>query len=139
MNISKKDALASDTRKNIVQLGHSEENKTDELERENSFLSKKSHKEINPDDIVDTRSVTDMSETIYRDHSEECEVKKNKICDDLKGTDSGTDTDMSENNSRDEAKHHDRHRTLHSLRKGHDDLSIDTVNDLDSNVTKKII
>ena len=52
-------------------------------------------------------------------------------------TDSGTDTDMSENNSRDQEKHHDRHRTLHSLRKGHDDLSVDTVIDLDSNVTKK--
>ena len=45
---------------------------------------------------------------------------------------------MSENNSRDEAKHHDRHRTLHSLIKEHDDLSVDTINDLDSNVTKKI-
>ena len=44
---------------------------------------------------------------------------------------------MSENNSRDQAKHHDRHRTLHSLRKGQDDLSVDTVIDLDSNVTKK--
>ena len=60
-----------------------------------------------------------------------------KTCDDLKDTDSGTDTDMSENNSRDQAKNHDRHRTLHSLRKGHDDLSVDTVIDLDSNVTKK--
>ena len=40
------------------------------------------------------------------------------------------------NNWRDQAKHHDRHRTLHSLRKGHDDLSVDTVIDLDSNVTK---
>ena len=46
-------------------------------------------------------------------------------------TDSGTDTDMSENNSRDQAKHHDGHITLHSLRKGHDDLSVDTVIDLD--------
>ena len=54
MNISKKYALASDTRKNIIELGHSEENKTDELEREKSFLSKKSQKERNPDDIVDT-------------------------------------------------------------------------------------
>ena len=44
---------------------------------------------------------------------------------------------MSENKSRDQAKHHDRHRTLHILRKGHDDLSVDTVNDMDSNVTKK--
>ena len=81
MSISKKYALASDTTENIVQLGHSEENKTDtdELEREKSFLSKKSQKERNPDDIVDTKTVTDMSETIYRDHSEECEVKKIKF------------------------------------------------------------
>ena len=79
MNISKKDALASDTTKNIVQLGHLEENKTDELEREKRFLSKKSQKERNPDDIVDTKTVTDMSETINRDHSEECEEKKEKI------------------------------------------------------------
>ena len=53
-------------------MGHSEENKTDELEREKSFLSKKSQKERNPDDIVDTDTGTDMSETINRDHSEEC-------------------------------------------------------------------
>ena len=43
-NISKKDTVPSDTIKNIEQLGHSEENKRDELERENSFLSKKSQK-----------------------------------------------------------------------------------------------
>ena len=60
-------------------MGHSEEKKTDELERENSFLSKKSQKERNPVDMADTRSVTDMSETIYRDHSEECEVLKKKF------------------------------------------------------------
>ena len=66
--------------KNIIELGHSEENKTDELERENSFLSKKSQKERNPDDIVDTDTGTDMSETINRDHSEECEEKKEKTC-----------------------------------------------------------
>ena len=41
-NISKKDTVASDTRKNIEQLGHSEENTTDEVERDNIFLSKKS-------------------------------------------------------------------------------------------------
>ena len=79
MNISKKDALASDRTKNIIELGHSEENKTDELEREKSVLSKKSQKERNPDDIVDTKTVTDMSETINRDHSEECEEKKRKL------------------------------------------------------------
>ena len=60
-------------------------------------------------------------------------LKKN--CDDIKDTDSGTDTDMSENKARDQAKHHDRHRTLHCLRKGHDDLSVDTVIDMDSNLT----
>ena len=43
------------------------------------FLSKKSQKEINPDDIVDTDTGTDMSETINRDHSEECEGGK-KTC-----------------------------------------------------------
>ena len=57
--------------------------------------------------------------------------------DDLVDTDAGTDTDMSENNSRDQAKHHDLHKTLHSLRIGHDDLSVDTIIDMDSNVTKK--
>ena len=79
MSFSKKDALASDRTKNIIELGHSEENKTDELERE-FFLSKKSQKERNPDDIVDTDTGTDMSETINRDHSEECEEKKEKTC-----------------------------------------------------------
>ena len=34
MNISKIDALASDRTKNIIELGHLEENKTDELEIE---------------------------------------------------------------------------------------------------------
>ena len=75
-------------------------------------MSRKSQKERNPDDIVDTKTVTDMSETINRDHSEECE-KKRKTCDDLVDTDAGTDTDMSENNSRDQAKHHDRPRQDH--------------------------
>ena len=79
MNISKKDALASDWTKNIIELGHSEENKTDELEREKIVLSKKSQKERNPDDIVDTKTVTDMSETINRDHSEECEGEKKLV------------------------------------------------------------
>ena len=79
MNISKKDALASDRTKNIIELGHSEENKTDELERENLFLSKTTQKERNADDIVDTDTGTDMSETINRDHSEECEEKKKKL------------------------------------------------------------
>ena len=60
-------------------MGHSEENKTDDLEREKSVLGKKSQKERNPDDIVDTKTVTDMSENINRDHSEENEKKKEKL------------------------------------------------------------
>ena len=36
-------------------------------------------KERNPDDIVDTDTGTDMSETINRDHGEECEEKKEKL------------------------------------------------------------
>ena len=63
--------------------------------KEKKNLSKKSQKEIDPDDIVDTKTVTDMSETINRDHSEECEEKKERTCDDLVDTDAGTDTDMS--------------------------------------------
>ena len=62
--------------------------------------------------------------------------QKEGDADDIVDTDTGTDTDMSENNSRDQAKHHNLHRTLHSLRIGHDDLSVDTVIDLDSNVKK---
>ena len=54
-------------------------NKTDELEIEIIFLSKKSQKERNPEDIVDTDTGTDMSETINRDHSEECEEKKKNL------------------------------------------------------------
>ena len=60
-------------------MRHSEENKTDELEREKIFLSKKTHKEGNADHIVDTDTGTDVSETINRDHSEECEEKKIKL------------------------------------------------------------
>ena len=60
-------------------MGHSEENKTDELESEELLLSKKTQKEGNADDIVDTDTGTDMSETINRDHSEECEEKKEKL------------------------------------------------------------
>ena len=40
INISKKDALASDRTKNIIELGHSEENKTDELEIEMFFKAR---------------------------------------------------------------------------------------------------
>ena len=37
---------------------------------------------------------------------------------------------MSETNKIHQAKNHDLHRTLHSLRIGHDDYSIDTAIDL---------
>ena len=45
---------------------------------------------------------------------------------------------MSEANKRYQAKHHDLHRTLHSLRIGHYDLSIDAAIDLKYNVTRNI-
>ena len=45
---------------------------------------------------------------------------------------------MSETNKRDQAKHQDLHRTRHSLRIGHDDYSVDTAIDLESNVTRNI-
>ena len=62
--------------KNILELRHSEENKTDELESVELLLSKKTQREGNADDLVDTDTGTDMSETNNRDHSEECEEKK---------------------------------------------------------------
>ena len=71
--------------------GTLKKNKRDELEREEIILSKQTQKEGDGDDLVDT------------------------------DTDTNTDTDMSETNKRDQAKHHDLHRTLHSLRIGHDD------------------
>ena len=49
-----------------------------------------------------------------------------------------TDTDLSETNERDQRKHHDLHRTLHSLRIGHDEYSDDTHIDLESDVTRNI-
>ena len=45
---------------------------------------------------------------------------------------------MSETNKRDQAKHHDLHRKLHIPRIGHDDYSVDTAIDLESNVTRNI-
>ena len=85
-------------------MGHSEENKRDELESEELILRKQTQKEGDGDDLVNT----------------------------------DTDTDQSENNERDQRKHHDLHRTLHSLRIGHDEYSADTDIDLESNVKKKI-
>ena len=43
--VSEETDLRIEMTKNILELGHSEENKTDELEREKLFLSKKSQKE----------------------------------------------------------------------------------------------
>ena len=62
-------------------MGHSEENKTDELESEELLLSRKTQKEGNADDLVDTDTGTDtdMSETKKRDHSDECEGKKENL------------------------------------------------------------
>ena len=42
--VSKRTDLRIERTKNILELGHSEENKTDELEREKLFLSKKTQK-----------------------------------------------------------------------------------------------
>ena len=54
-------------------MGHSEENETDESESEELILTKKTQKEGDADDLVDTGTDTDMSETNKRDHSEECD------------------------------------------------------------------
>ena len=54
-------------------MGHSEENKTDESESEELILSNKTQKEGDADDLVDTGTDTDMSETNKRDHSDECD------------------------------------------------------------------
>ena len=104
--VSEEKDLRIERTKNILELGHLEENKRDELESEELILGKKTQKEGGADDLVDT--------------------------------DTDTDTDMSETNKKDEGKHHDLHRTLHSLRIGHDDYSVDTAIDLDSNVTINI-
>ena len=87
-------------------MGHSEENKSDELESEELILSRQTQKQGYGDDLVDT--------------------------------DTDTDTDMSETKKRDQAKHHNLHTTLYSLRIGHDDYSVDTAIDLESNVTRNI-
>ena len=62
-------------------MGHSEENKTDELESEELIFSKKNQKEGDADDLVDTDTGTDTdtSETNKRDHSEDSEEKKEKL------------------------------------------------------------
>ena len=45
--------------KKILELGHSEENKTDELKSKELILSKKTQKEGDADDLVDTDTGTD--------------------------------------------------------------------------------
>ena len=45
---------------------------------------------------------------------------------------------MSETNKIDQAKRHYLQRTLHSLRIGHDDYSVDTAIDMEFNVTRNI-
>ena len=85
-------------------MDHSEENERDELENEELIFSKQTQKEEDGDDIVNT----------------------------------DTDADLSETNERDQIKHHDLHRTLHSLRIGYDEYSVDTAFDLESNVTRNI-
>ena len=45
---------------------------------------------------------------------------------------------MSETNNRDQAKHHNLYKTLHSLKIGHNEYSVDTAIDLESNVTRNI-
>ena len=66
--------------KNVLELGHSKREKTDELESEELILSRKTQKEGGDDDLVDTGTGTDtdMSETYKRDHSEDFEEKKEK-------------------------------------------------------------
>ena len=45
---------------------------------------------------------------------------------------------MSETNKIDQARHHDLHRTLHSLRIGHNDYYVDTAINMKSNVMRNI-
>ena len=80
--VSEEKDLRISKSKNILELEHSEENKTDQLESEELILSKKTQKEGDADDLVDTNTGTDtgMSETYKRDHSEEFEEKKVKTC-----------------------------------------------------------
>ena len=64
-------------------MGHSEENKRDEWESEELILSKQNQKEGNDDDIVNTDTDTDISETNERD-------------DDLIHSDNDQDTNIEE-------------------------------------------
>ena len=78
--LSEEKYLRIEKTKNILELGHSVENKTDAFESKELILSKKTQKEGDADDIVDTHTGTDtdISENNKRDHSEECEEKKKK-------------------------------------------------------------
>ena len=87
-------------------------------------------------------------ENLELDHSEEDErdeMKKKELFlsketqkegdgDDLVNT----GTNLSETNERYQRKHHDLHRTLHILRIGNDEYSVDTDIDMESNVTRNI-
>ena len=54
--------------KDISELGHSEENKRYELESEELILSKQTQKEGDYDDLVNTDTDSDISETNEIDH-----------------------------------------------------------------------
>ena len=62
-------------------MGHSEENERDESESKELSLSKKTQKEGDADDLVDTGTDTDMSETNKRYHSEECDDGESTVSD----------------------------------------------------------
>ena len=63
--VSEEKDLRIEKTKNVLELGHWEENKIDELESKELILSKKTQKEGDADDLVDTDTGTDthMSET----------------------------------------------------------------------------
>ena len=64
-------------------MGHKEENRRDELESEELILRRKTQKEGDADDLVDTDTNTDtdtdISETNKIDHGDESEEKKKKL------------------------------------------------------------
>ena len=83
----------------------------------------------------------DHSEEYERDETENEElVLSNETQKEGDGDDLvDTDTDRSENIEIDQRKHHDLHRTLHSLTIWHAEYSVDTDIDLESNLTRKLI
>ena len=109
-------------------MGHSEENKTDELESEDFILSKKTRNEVDADDLVDTDTGTDtdMSETYKRDHSEDFEEKKEKTCNTKKTITEYDDEDLIQsdndqhtNNEVSEEKYLVIEKTINVLELGH--------------------